>query len=101
MFGGGLWNRRHLAALRRLKVERTWTVWNVTGDNFLYGFQGRAFGTPCAGRARAWGIELGTRSAGEECVTEASVTTWSSAGNGGGRFAPGASAKPRPLARGR
>ena len=30
----------------------------------------------------------------------ASVTTCSSAGNGGGRFAPGASAEPRPLARG-
>ena len=62
-------------------------------------------GAPPARRARAEPAqrdrELKTRSAGEECVRSASVTTWSSAGNGGGRFAPVASAEPRPLARGR
>jgi len=41
--------------------------------------------------------ELKTRSAGGECVEgSASVTTWSSAGMGGDRSAPVASAEPRP-----
>ena len=46
---------------------------------------------------------LKTRSAGEECVRECERDHQGqgSAGNGGGLSAPGASAEPRPLARGR